>query len=111
MKNRTRIKRRTNERAREERKYLKRLPSWLAEHPFCKACHAIDKHLSGQYGAGRPTNQCHHKAGRHHSLLNLEQYWLPVCGPCHDWITSHGRAARGLGLSIDLPVELGLKTR
>jgi hypothetical protein len=49
----------------------------------------------------RPTFDVHHKMGCEGALLLDQRYWMPVCRWCHDWIESHGRAARELGFVID----------
>lgn len=115
---RSKPKSRSSERAKEERQYLKLLKPWMEEHPWCEACSTVSWQMAlsapGCYiplTRKNPTSECHHKAGRNSRLLLLQEYWLPVCSSCHSWITAHGKIAREIGLSIDLPVELGLKTR
>jgi|SRR5208282_2944089 len=113
---RTPLNQRSSNRAREERIYNRRVKQWKKENPFCEACAiTADYRAIHEYDVyntvPRLTEDCHHTAGKNHGLLLIEKWWLPVCRSCHDWITTHGKAARYLGLTIDLPVEMGLKTR
>jgi len=52
-----------------------------------------------------PANQClnmaddvHHGAGRVGTMLNNQKYWWFLCRRHHDWVHSHAREARKLGL-------------
>ena len=61
--------------------YRKQAAAFNAEHYLCHRCH------------GRAT-EIHHTRGRVGKLLFAEQFWLPVCAPCHRWIHDHPNIAR-----------------
>lgn len=85
------IKRRSEKRAKQEREYIKENKIYLEEHPYCEAkvqCH------------GMLSSQVHHKKGRIGDLLLNKEFWLPVCGQCHDWIENNPLEAKEKGLSL-----------
>lgn len=45
------------------------------------------------------TTDCHHQEGREGDKLLNEENWLPVCRPCHNYITEHSNEAIEKGLS------------
>lgn len=92
MKPRKRIRRASTKRAKELRQYAVRAKEWKEIHPFCRACHLI--HL----GPIRKTKDVHHSRGKIGRLLLMEQFWVPVCRTCHNWIDQNPNAARKLGL-------------
>lgn len=75
--------------------YNARVKVWLKEigNSICHAC------LARYVNKRTPSTQCHHIYGRLGSLLMREEFWLPVCAGCHDWIHNREPAlARELGL-------------
>lgn len=66
--------------------YLKRRAEFLENNPNCVRC-------------GQRATEVHHAAGRVGDLLLAEENWLPVCRPCHIWITDHPREAVEQGYS------------
>ena|ERR1035437_1916828 len=78
--------------------YAKKARAFIEANPECQACAEVHD----IFREARPSSQIHHRAGRNGKLLLDERYWLPVCAPCHRWITDNGRAARTLGLTVDL---------
>lgn len=76
--------------------YRKRVKEWLVGKQ-CVGCLLASVAAKNDFIIRRAT-QCHHKHGRRGALLLYEPLWLPVCGPCHDWIHKNIEAARYLGL-------------
>lgn len=64
---------------------------FLLENGKCKC---------GRNGCQRKANEIHHKKGRENGLLNVIEFWLPVNGVCHRWITDHPKESMELGLII-----------
>lgn len=48
----------------------------------------------------KKATEIHHAAGRENHLLNLQAYWVPICRPCHTWITEHSKEAIEMGFSV-----------
>jgi len=71
---RTRLKPVSNKRASRLKIYYPLAKEYKKLHPTCEVCKK------------RPTVDVHHKKGRYGSLLNMVEFWLPVCRACHDWI-------------------------
>jgi hypothetical protein len=92
----------SKERAKELRAYGKRVKVWLREHPHCRACLTLAEQAGLAIRVIRLASECHHMRGRNGDLLLDESWWLPVCRTCHDWITTHGKLARELGLIVDI---------
>lgn len=99
-----RIKARTPQRAKDEATYRKEVKAWLAlpENHWCRACEPLRPFLPSfddrQHSIHLAT-QCHHKFGRRNRLLLHKPFWVPVCQPCHDFITFVSpSAAREAGL-------------
>jgi len=91
------IKRRTPERAKEERIYRQQVKEWLRlpENKFCQ----VYLRLIGEH---RLATQCHHFQGRRGSLLLYRAFWIPVSMEGHKWIDDHPAEARELGLLCPL---------
>lgn len=64
---------------------------FLERYPVCAAC--LIRGISPA-----PSSQVHHFRGRQGRLLRDERWWIAICGPCHDFVHSHPRDARRLGL-------------
>jgi hypothetical protein len=47
-----------------------------------------------------PASETHHMGGREGDLLLKEEWWLPVCHLCHDYVENHPNWARENGYSI-----------
>lgn len=69
------------------REYTKLRRTFLAKNTQC-ACHKI-------LNCGVKAIDVHHIRGRSGALLNLTDFWLPVCRNAHDWIHDNIPAARG----------------
>ena len=95
----------TKERSKQLRAYSKRLKGWKKEHPHCAACALLMLYRPGP-PLIRRTSECHHIRGRNGKLLLDENYWLPVCRWCHNFITEQGKLARKLGLIVDVDYRL-----
>lgn len=87
------IKRESDKRAKENRKYRIEVAEWKLNNPRCKA------RLKGCTGR---TQHNHHKKGKEGRLLRIKKYWFPVCGNCHDIIGEMG---------IDEAIEGGFSER
>lgn len=84
-------KRISKKRADALKAYRKRRQWFLSQNPHC----AVKLH-DCKYIA----SQVHHQLGREGDLLNNEPYWLPICDPCHRFITTHSNWAIINGFSI-----------
>lgn len=102
------IKQRTEDRAKDERKYLKRVKVWKQQNPWCGGCAKLFTAKALESGLPGITTECHHMAGRQGALLLDERYWLPVCKGCHTWITANAERCFEIGLRIRLRVSLDL---
>lgn len=69
---------------REPTRYEALATEFKLKHPICGVCHQ------------KPTEDVHHSRGRLGSLLCDQEWWVPVCRVCHDWIGSNPNAAREL---------------
>lgn len=71
------------------REYTPKKKKFLEDNPICKVCFSS------------PSIDCHHMAGRNTiELLLDETKWLPVCDPCHKFITENSKFAIENGYSI-----------
>jgi len=74
------------------------------KQPFCSPiCQAKDNPLCKARINGicvHQTSDIHHQKGRVGELLTDQDYWLPVCRPCHSWIELHPTEAQKKGLSF-----------
>lgn len=71
------------------REYRPKKEKFLQENQLCGVC-----------GSERST-ECHHKQGRDTiELLLDETKWLPVCRPCHTFITANSKFAIENGYSL-----------
>ncbi len=77
------LRRRTPERAKQERQYNKQAAAFKLAHPYCESC-------------GNRTRDVHHTAGRVANLLN-ESTWMALCRRCHRWCHDNPGDARRLG--------------
>jgi hypothetical protein len=91
------MKRRTPERAAEERIYNQQVKEWLRlpENKWCQ----VYLRLTVEH---RRATQCHHFQGRSGSLLLYREYWIPVSMEGHKWIEDNMDQARELGLLCPL---------
>ena len=64
---------------------------YLKDHKYCLAKLGMCK---------MKATEIHHMKGRLGELLNVVDFWLPVCSPCHRYITDHPKEAMELGLVI-----------
>lgn len=97
---RTPIKRVSARRQREGRIYRERRLVFLAEHPRCQAYGIIQMYLKNwmpDYEVVPAATDIHHVKRRGKYYLD-ESTWLAVSRESHDWIHSHPREARQLGL-------------
>ena len=94
-KQKKRIRPMSKKREREQAIYLKKRKAFLAEHPICQA----DACINGNWNLFfRPeATEIHHRMGRGKYLLD-ESTWVAVCRKNHNWIHSHPKEARQLGL-------------
>lgn len=81
------IKRRSDKRAEQERRYNKRVKEWLVG----KRC-AVFPWL--------PATQVHHRAGRHNEMLMDETYWLAVSSEGHEFIHANSEYSRKAGYMV-----------
>jgi hypothetical protein len=100
------IKRRTPERAKDERLYNKRVKEWLLDpkNRWCLVSIAMldapkDARLLGwRFKKPIRATQCHHSRGRIGKLLLMEEFWKPVSWHGHELINHYPELARRLGL-------------
>ena len=63
---------------------------FLKERPLCEARLVCCR---------KKATDVHHMAGRQNKKLNDIDDWLPVCRPCHNWITDNSKEAIEMRLS------------
>lgn len=80
------IPKRTKKREKQEREYSRLRNEFLEQNKHCARCN-------------KKATQVHHVAGRVGGLLTDVTNFLPVCSPCHIWITENSKEAIELGLS------------
>lgn len=85
-------RRRTHDRAGQERIYNLRVKVWLRD----ELCAVAEAGLLDST-ADTPATQCHHRAGRDGEFLLMEKFWLPVCQAGHDWIENNRDEAKKRG--------------
>lgn len=66
---------------------------YLADHPRCEC--VINGHKCRKF-----SDQIHHKRGRGKDLCNKE-FFMAVCGPCHNYIERHRAWAKWSGYLIN----------
>lgn len=102
---RKRIPAMSAKRKKEAREYSKKRETFLRLRPLCerwqKRWEAVSNHgpfiiLEGK--CGRLADDVHHMKGRLDGNYLDDLTWLPVCRSCHDWIHTHPKEARALGL-------------
>lgn len=83
-KKKSRIRKFSKKRAKENKDYSLNRKEFLEENPYCKVC-------------GKIATTVHHKKGRIGGLLNDKRYFLPACDECHtkielnpDWAKENG---------------------
>lgn len=92
MKEKTEIKKQSDQRKKEHTKYLIEARKWLVGK-HCKIC--IDK------GKGEvKATEVHHKEGRDNDKLLDKSKWLPICTEHHAYITINSAWAIKHGYSI-----------
>lgn len=113
---RTRIKRRSTKRAKEERVYNTRVKVWLTlpENKWCGIwCAKKGVHWSAIDEDGKVlippkwvwarcprATQCHHRAGRIGAKLLAEKDWIPASHDEHMWVHANASTAREIGVLI-----------
>ena len=70
--------------------YSRKKRAFLKRHKVCQA------EIPGV--CKKVVDDIHHSRGRIGELLNLEEFWIPVCRRCHDWINGNPDFARERGL-------------
>lgn len=90
---RQRIRRRTPQRAAQDRDYNREVKAWL-QHPENEFCVVAALLFWGRLRA----TQCHHQRGRRGPLLLDKRWWIPVSAKGHQWIENNPTEARALGL-------------
>lgn len=85
----TRIRRFSKKRAKQNAEYLKLRNKYLEDHTICEVCNE------------RAATQIHHRAGRLNSLLCNVEFFLGTCFECHAFIHDHPAAAKTSGWSIE----------
>ena len=85
------MRNRSVKRAKQERQYAIDRKKYLEVNNLCGA--EIEC-LVGQ------STEVHHMKGRIGDLLLNQEFWLPVCRLCHDWIENHPKEAKEKGLSL-----------
>jgi hypothetical protein len=74
------------------RKYRKERDAFLIEAMFCEFP------TNGHEDCIARATDVHHIRGRSGRFLRDQKYWTALCRPHHDWIHSHMKEARKLGL-------------
>lgn len=78
---------RSPKRAAQENTYRRRRQAFLEANPYCARCY-------------RMASEVHHMRGRVGADLLREEWWLPLCHPCHAHVTEHPHAAVEQGFSL-----------
>lgn len=84
-------------RAPQNRAYTKLRRLFLSTRFYCEAAPLISK-AGFPMKYPRHATEVHHKHGRIGAWLNATAWWVPVCREAHNWIHSHPKEARELGL-------------
>jgi transcription elongation factor Elf1 len=87
-KQRTPIKKVSDNRKKQNAEYLKIRAQFLKENPKCKVC-------------GKDANQIHHAKGRISTLLSDLKHFISVCGLCHTKIELNPLWAKENGYSVN----------
>ena len=91
-KKRVPVKKVSDKRKEENKEYEKKRKAYVKSHPNCEA-QIVDS-------CRKKSQDIHHKRGRKTKDDRLnEEHWLPICRPCHIYITAHPAVAYELGLS------------
>lgn len=108
---RTRLRRSSSKRAKQNAAYLRALIFYLGRHPYCQcwiARHEIDEHaVIGNHGffhgkAVPYANSIHHRNKRDGERLLDERWWMAICDEQHRWIEAHKEEARLLGYLLPI---------
>lgn len=81
----------SDKRAKEQRVYSVARVLFLKHNPLCKAKIAGICNMTSK--------EVHHMRGRVSELYLDQQFWLPVCPPCHRWIELNPEKAKEKGWS------------
>lgn len=88
MRKRRAIKPVSDKRKKQNAEYSVLRKAFLEEHPICQVCHS------------EASDQIHHKAGREGEWLTNAEFFLAVCGDCHDFIENNRAEAKIRGWLI-----------
>lgn len=86
----------SDKRASEMVEYRKEKKEWLRSQYVCVKCGL------GASGDSRGLD-LHHKRGRTGRLLRCQEFWIPLCRDCHEWVHKNMEQAR----KMDLLCQLG----
>lgn len=86
----TKIKKRSDKRAKQEREYSVKRKKYLEANSECQARLPMCTHVS---------TTIHHPGGRIGDLLTDESNFIGLCLPCHEWVESHPKEAKEMNLS------------
>jgi len=66
---------------------------YLMDHSVC--------HAKIDFRCLQKSDSIHHKCGRIGELFLNQQFWLPICTPCHEFVEKNPNIAKELGLSLN----------
>lgn len=78
----------SDKRKKQNAEYSVLRKAFLEEHPVCQVCHS------------KSSDQIHHCAGREGEWLTNTEFFLAVCGGCHDFIENNRAEAKIRGWLI-----------
>ncbi len=85
----------TPKRAKQNREYSVRRKAFLGVNRICCAGPML-----GWNNCSMRSDDVHHRAGRLGGNFLNESTWIAVCRSCHDYIHTHPKEARSLGLLV-----------
>jgi hypothetical protein len=84
---RTPLRRVSKKRAKQNKEYSRLRQEFLTTRPICDAC-------------GGKATEIHHKRGRLQARLLDQDYFAPLCQPCHQKVHLNPKWAYSIGLMI-----------
>lgn len=72
--------------------YKEMVRIWKKKNPWCVVCPVV---FPTRFR--KRTREPHHSRGKLGDLLFMQEYWIPICRRCHNWVGDNIGKARELG--------------